>query len=257
MRGINIPPFPRKFENPNLENLFRVRLSTTVVMWPDQALPLLCYMCFPNDEAARDDLLRTLWSWQDASQRPAAPDKLGRIQADWLKVADILHLYCDLVGGRHQERRGGPSIGKAITLASAKAKNWGTRKSKLWELWTAYKDVAHLVTAASLVRKEVRNRYSASPPGPLGLNPTQFVPFQMAMLMPDLVLAVAMEFERYGLRSEARPEPAFDLDTLWRIPANINVVPFPPPIRKLGPQDLVVLNERRAGTRGRAKAKTQ
>ena len=257
MRVMNIPPFPRKIEIPDLENFFRTRLSTTVVMWPEQALPLLCFMCFPNDEAARDDLLRTLWSWQDASQRPAAPDKLGRIQADWLKVADILHLYCDLVGGRHQERRGGPSIGKAITLASAKAKNWGTRKSKLWELWTAYKDVAHLVTAASLVRKEVRNRYSASPPGPLGLNPTQFVPFQMAMLMPDLVLAVAMEFERYGLRSEARPEPAFDLDTLWRIPANINVVPFPPPIRKLGPQDLVVLNERRAGKRGRAKAKMQ
>ena len=257
MRVMNIPPFPRKIEIPDLENFFRTRLSTTVVMWPEQALPLLCFMCFPNDEAARDDLLRALWSWQGASQRPAAPDKLGRIQADWLKVADILHLYCDLVGGRHQERRGGPSIGKAITLASAKAKNRGTRKSKLWELWTAYKDVAHLVTAASLVRKEVRNRYSASPPGPLGLNPTQFVPFQMAMLMPDLVLAVAMEFERYGLRSEARPEPAFDLDTLWRIPANINVVPFPPPIRKLGPQDLVVLNERRAGTRGRAKAKTQ
>ena len=96
------------------------------------------------------------------------------------------------------------------------------------------------MTAASLVRQEVRNRYSAGPPGSLGLSPTQFVPFQMAMLMPDLVLAVAMEFERYGLRSEARPEPAFDLDTLWRIPANINVVPFPPPIRKLGPQDLVV-----------------
>ena len=132
MRVMNIPPFPRKIEIPDLENFFRTRLSTTVVMWPEQALPLLCFMCFPNDEAARDDLLRTLWSWQDASQRPAAPDKLGRIQADWLKVADILHLYCDLVGGRHQERRGGPSIGKAITLASAKAKNWGTRKSKLW-----------------------------------------------------------------------------------------------------------------------------
>ena len=256
MRGINIPPFPRKFENPDLKILFRARLSTTVVMWPDQALPLLCYMCFPNDEAARDDLLRTLWSWE-AVEPPAALDKLRRIQADWLKVADIFHLYCDLIGGRHQERRGGPSIGKAITLASAKAKSWGTRKSKLWELWTTYKDVAHLVTATSLIRKEVRARYFASPPGPLGLNPTQFVPFQMAMLMPDLVLAVAMEFERYGLGSEARPEPAFDLDTLWRIPANINVVPFPPLIRKLGPQDLVVLNERRAGKRGRAKAKMQ
>ena len=27
----------------------------------------------------------------------------------------------------------------------------------------------------------------------------QIIPFQMAMLMPDLVLAVALEFERLGL----------------------------------------------------------
>src|SRR6516165_12786453 len=73
MRVMNIPPFPRKIEIPDLENFFRTRLSTTVVMWPEQALPLLCFMCFPNDEAARDDLLGTLWSWQDASQ-PARPD---------------------------------------------------------------------------------------------------------------------------------------------------------------------------------------
>src|SRR6516164_4172363 len=166
MRVMNIPPFPRKIEIPDLENFFRTRLSATVVMWPEQALPLLCYMCFPNDEAARDDLLRTLWSWEDASEPPATLDKLRRIQANWLRVADVFHHYCDLIEGRHQERRGGPSIGKAITLASANAKNWGTGKSKLWRLWTAYKDVAHLVTAASLVRKEVRYRYSASPPGP-------------------------------------------------------------------------------------------
>ena len=62
MRVMNIPPFPRKIEIPDLEHFFRTRLSTTVVMWPEQALPLLCFMCFPNDEAARDDLLRTLWS---------------------------------------------------------------------------------------------------------------------------------------------------------------------------------------------------
>ena len=226
-------------------------------MWPEQALPLLCYMCFPNDEAARDDLLRTLWSWEDASEPPATLDKLRRIQANWLRVADVFHHYCDLIEGRHQERRGGPSIGKAITLASANAKNWGTGKSKLWELWTAYKDVAHLVTAASLVRKEVRYRYSASPPGPLGLNPTQFLPFQMAMLMPDLVLAVAIEFERYGLGPDARLKPAFDPDTLRRIPTNINVVPFPSLIRKLSPQDIIVLNNRRAGKRGRGKPKIE
>lgn len=173
-----------------------------------------------------------------------------------MKVADIFHFYCDLIGGRHQERRGGPSVGKAITLVSANAESWGTGAANLWKLWTAYKDVGHLVTAATLICAEVLKRYCDHPPGPPGLNPTQFVPFQVALLMPDLVVAVAREFERYGLGSDARSEPAFDPDTLWRIPPDINVVPFPPPIRKLRLQDVIVLNNRRAGNRGRAKPKT-
>jgi hypothetical protein len=67
-----------------------------------------------------------------------------------------------------------------------------------------------------------------------------------------------MEFERYGLgvESDARPEPVLDPDTLWRIPTDINVTPLPPPFRKLRPQDIVVLNNRRAGNRGRANKTT-
>jgi hypothetical protein len=62
-----------------------------------------------------------------------------------------------------------------------------------------------------------------------------------------------MEFERRGLgiATNARTEPALDSDTLWRISPDINVAPFPP-VRKLRPQDIVVLNNRRAGNRGRA-----
>ena len=41
-----------------------------------------------------------------------------------------------------------------------------------------------------------------------------------------------------------------------RAMADINVVPFPPLIRKLRSQDLIVLKDRRAGNRGRAKPKT-
>jgi len=254
-----IPPFPRQIEIPDLEYILRTRLSETRVMWPGQAIALLGYMCHPVSEAARETFTGILRSWADHSEsgRPAVPDKLGRIQANWLKVADIFHLYCDLIGGRHQERRGGPSIGKAITLVSANAKSRGTGDANLWKLWTAYKDVAHLVTAATLICAEVRNGYRGRPPGPAGLNPTQFVPFQMAWLMPDFVVAVAMEFERYGLGSDARPEPAFDPDTLWRIPSDINVVPFPLLIRELRPEDIIVLNNRRAGNRGRIKPKTE
>ena len=257
MRVLDIPPFPRQIEILDLENFLITRIRETIVMWPSQAVPLLGAMCHPNDEAERDKLKDILRSWADHSGpgRPAVPGALGRIQTNWLKVADIFHVYCDLIGGRHQERRGGPSIGKAITLVSANAKNWGTGESKLWDLWKAYKDVAHLVTAATLICAEVRSRYGVRPPRPAGLSPTQFVPFQITLLMPDLVVAVAMEFERYGLESDARPEPVLDPDTLWRIPADINVVPFPPLIRKLRSQDLIVLNDRRAGNRGRAKPK--
>ncbi len=260
MRVMDVPPFPRQIDIPDLEYLLRTRLSEKVVMWPNQSIPLVGYMCHPNDEAARETLMGILRSWPDHSGpgQPPVPDKLGRIQGDWLKVADIFHHYYDLIEGQHQERRGGPSIGKAVTLVSANAKSRGTGEANLWKLWGAYKDVAHLVSAATLICTEVRDKLRDQPPGPAGLSPTQFVPFQMAFMMPDLVLAVAMEFERCGLAvvSDARAEPALDPDTLWRIPADINVVALPPLIRKLRPQDVVVLNNRRAGNRGGANKTT-
>jgi len=261
MRVMEIPPFPRTIEIPDLENLLRIRLGNTTVMWPHQAIPLLGYMCHPNDETARDALVRTLWSWADASENvpPLAPDELRRIQTNWLRVADIFHVHCDLIGGRHQERRGGPSIGKAITLVEATTRSWGTGAANLWKLWGTYKDVAHLVTAATLICAEARNIFRDRPPGSSGLRATQIIPFQMAWLMPDFVLAVAMEFERHGLRiaSPERKESALDPETLWRMPADINVVPFPLPIRKLRRQDKIILHNRRAGKRGRAKLKTR
>ena len=208
-----------------------------------------------GDRSARETLVAILRSWPGHSGpgKPPVPDKLGRIQGHWLKVADIFHCYSDLIEGRHQERRGGPSIGKAASLVAANAKTRGTGQANLWKLWATYKDVAHLVSAATLICAEAHINLRDRPPGPAGLSLTQLIPFQMALLMPDLVLGVAMEFERCGLVvSEARAEPALDPNTLWRIPADINVLPVRPPVRNLRPQDIVILNNRRAGNRGRA-----
>ena len=255
MRVMEIPPFLRTIDIPDTENFLRTRLGNTVAMWPDQAIPLLGYMCHPNDETARQNLMGIVRSWPDHSGpgEPSFPDKLRQIRANWLKVADIFHCYCDLVEGQHQARRGGPSIGKAITLFAANAKSSGTGAANLWKLWGTYKDVAHLVTAATLICAEAREWSRGRSLGPFGLSATQIIPFQMALLMPDFVLAVAMEFERHGLRiaSPERKESALDPDTLWRTPAEINVTPFPLLIRKLRPRDIVVLNNRRAGNRGR------
>jgi hypothetical protein len=136
----------------------------------------------------------------------------------------------------------------------ANAESCGTGTATLWKIWSTYKDVAHLVTAATLISAEARTVYHNKPLEPFGLRGDQFIPFQMAMLMPDLVLAVALEFERLGLSPHASSEPALDPETLWRIPPGINVAPLPPPIRKIRPQDVVVLNNRRAGNRGKANA---
>jgi hypothetical protein len=123
--------FPRKIEIPDLDNFLRFRLSQIVVMWREQAIPLLGYMCYPNDPEARDALWLTLLRWQDTSNDgpPTIPEKLGRIQHNWLRVADIVNAHSDLIAGQHQARRGGASIGKAITLVEANAKSSGTGAS--------------------------------------------------------------------------------------------------------------------------------
>jgi hypothetical protein len=251
MRVMQIPRFPRNIEILDLGNFLRARLSQTVVLWPDQAIPLVGYMGWPNEPAARDSAVEILREWPNGSK--VVPRGLGRIQHEWLRVADILSLHYDLVHGEHQKRRGGASIGKAITLAAANIKSRGARNANLWQRWKTYKDVAHLVTAATLICAEARKRRRNEP---FGLDADQFLPFQMVMLMPDLVLAIALSFEDHGLSNVpyARTEPILDPTTLWRIPSAVNVVPLPPPNRKIRSQDLAVLNARRAGNRGRANA---
>jgi hypothetical protein len=257
---MEIPPFRRRIEIRDINYLLRSRLSQTTVMWPDQAIPLLAYMCFPNDQEEWHALMQTLRSWATEAEscRIVIPSRLRRIQHEWLRVADIVHLHFDLIGGQHQARRGGPSIGKAVTLAEANSKSRGTSSSSLWERWSTYKDVAPLVTAAALICGEARTRYQQQPFTPCGLSHGQLTLFNMAMLMPDLVIAVAIEFERTGLSSMPHGfnEPALDPQTLWRIPSDINVVGIRPPARKIRHQDIRVLQDRRAGNRGRANRKT-
>jgi hypothetical protein len=250
MRAMGIPPFPRQIEILDLENFIRTRLSQPVVLWPDQAIPLVGYMGWPNDPAARGKAETILRRWPEGSSM--VPPRLGRIQHEWLRVADVTHLHYDIAQGGHQTRRGGASIGKAIALAAAITRSTGTGVATFWTYWKIYKDVAHLVTAAALICAEARARGQV---GPFGLDLHQFLPFQMVMLMPDLVLAVGLEFERNGLNfvPHARTKPMLSPETLWCIPPDVNVLPLAPPARKIRKQDVATLNARRAGNRGKAK----
>jgi hypothetical protein len=254
---MQIPPFPRTIEITDPENLIRTRLSQRITPWPDQAIPLLGYMCNPNDPRSRVALENTIRTWLDVPK--GIPPKLARIQHEWLRVADIFHNFCDLIEGQHQQRRGGGSIGKAISLVAAIATSSGTGDASLWKHWVAYKDVAQFVTAAVLICRVARRMYLDRPFGEFGLDLPEILPLHMAWMLPDLVLAIGLDFERRGLDviPHARTEPTLDPNTLWRAPPNINVMAYPAPIRPLSTEHIVVLNGRRAGNRGKGeKAKT-
>jgi hypothetical protein len=254
MRTMEIPSFRKRVELSEIESLTKDRL-TEKFQRSEQAVPLAGYMFYPNDDDARLTLTSVLRSSPD----PLWTNLKGmhRIQYRWIRAADVFNLYYDIAIGGHQSRRGGATISKAAHLAAKNTKSLGTSEPTFWSAWSAYKDVAPLVTATILIwanalimgPEDVAAFRWHDDAEPIVLD--QLSPFHVTMLMPDLVLAVARSFEDFALtkvssRDDAGPNP----ETLWRIPPDVNVVPFPPPSRKIRSVDKIILNARRAGNRG-------
>lgn len=229
MRFMAIPPFPRMIKVPDFEFFVRSRLSQEVVYWPQQAIPLVGYMGWPNDPVARAAAKKILRGWSKGAEVPLPG--LRRIQSDWTRVADICSLHYDLHAGGHQVRRGGSSIAKAIALANANSSSRGLGIANLWRCWKSYKHVAHLVTAATIICSHARSQakvpsrdedpewFAVRPFGQFGLQAGQFQPFTIAMMMPDFVIAVALWWQKYGLTfiPHSRREPLLDPATAWLI----------------------------------------
>jgi hypothetical protein len=156
MRFMSIPPFARKIEIPDFDFFVRSRLNQETVIWPEQAIPLVGYMGWPNDPEGRAASLAIMRGWLEGSR--AVPPRLRQIQTDWARVADIFHIHLDLTEGDHQRRRGGPSIGKAIEVAARSIRAKGAHPANLWRAWKEYKDVAHLVAAATIICADARQR---------------------------------------------------------------------------------------------------
>ncbi|MGO9135929.1 MAG: hypothetical protein ACLP8A_18050 [Methylovirgula sp.] len=251
MRFMDIPPFERNIEIPDFEFFVRSRLNQAIVIWPEQALALIGYMGWPNDAQARAASVDMVRGWQQGSK--SMPPRLRQIQFDWAAVADIFSLHYDLTVSGRQLRRGGPSIGKAIELAAGQSRSKGMGKANLWSRWVAYKDVAHLVTAATIICAEAHARAKVKPFGEFGLPRGQIQPLHIAMLLPDFVLSLALFLQNYGLANcpHARDEPMLDPETLWRIGPDMNVSEIPPPVRKINQQGIAILHARRAGNRGK------
>src|SRR5712672_1749206 len=127
MRTIRIRRFPGdRLQITDLQFLIKQRLIDDRVVWPDQSLPLVGYMAWPSDPTMRRRWLNAHRPRIDEPAMDMLVRKLKIIQQHWARVADIVHLHYDLAQGRHQEQRVGPSVGKAISLVAAKAKNKGT-----------------------------------------------------------------------------------------------------------------------------------
>jgi hypothetical protein len=179
----------------------------------------------------------------------ALHDEIGKIQVRWARVAGILHLHYDMTAGNHMKKRGGASVGKIIDLIAAQSRSKGRSAASSWTIWTEFKDVAHLITAAVLLSAEAKVRS-----GREGWSQrAQLSPYRVVMLCPQAVLAVGQSLQKYGLdfAVHARRDPLFDPNTIWRISDWVNVEALPPPPRKLTTSDIQVLNARRARRRVR------
>jgi hypothetical protein len=251
MRFMSIPPFAHEVEIPDFDFLIRSRLNQAIVLWPEQAISMVGYMGWPNDPEGRAGSEAIVRGWREGSR--VVPPRLRQIQTDWARVADIFNTHLDLTEGGHQQRRGGPSIGKAVAVAAGSIRARGAHAANLWRAWKDYKDVAHLVTAATIISAEVRHRAKVKPFGEFGLDGDCLPPFIITMMMPDFVLSLALSFQEYGLNSipQSREQPMLDPVTLWRIPPDANVVAVPPPVRKVSGEAIAILNVRRAGNRGK------
>ena len=254
MRIMQMKGFPTAVEITDVGQLIKDRSTLRLVRQIDQAIPLIGYMAWPNDEVARERWLEAHRS-DDVHVLREFDRALKNIQQHWARVADIAHLHYDIDQGHHQQRRGGASAGKAIALIDAQAKSKGTGAAKLWEIWKKYKDVAHLITAAVVVSADAQTRHRIAP---YGQKLHQFQPYEMASFIPELVIAVAITIEKYGLDNVAHgcAAPMLDPETVWRIPPEMNVNALPFRARQLTEMNLAVLRDRRAGNRGKANSKT-
>jgi len=175
--------------------------------------------------------MQLLRSWPDHSERAASHS--GQARPDPGRLAEGCR-YLPLLLRRDRRAASGAAWWAKHRqdrhARRSNARSRGTGEANLWKLWGAYKDVAHLVTAAALICAEARHRFGGRPPGSAGPCPNQFVPFQMAMADAGLGTRCS-----HGVRtswpSALPPMPA---QSRRSIPTrcgvyhpDINVAPFP------------------------------
>lgn len=89
MRTMQIRPVPgSKIQIIDLGYLIKERSTRDLVLWPDQALPLVGYMAWPNDPVMRQRWLEA-HQCDDQSTINALLQGLKIVQQHWARVADF------------------------------------------------------------------------------------------------------------------------------------------------------------------------
>jgi hypothetical protein len=191
---MNIPAFTDSSEITDLRSFYESRLASGRTTTGSTGIQLLGYMGWPNDLTERENAGTMIRQWLEHGEIGPLPPVLRTAQHHWARIADIVHLHHDTANGGHQERRGGASVGKAIHLLCKLSKSKGTGAARLWKIWKAYKDVAHLVTAAVIVSADMNERHVRTP---LDLRLQNLLPFRITLLMPELIIGLGMTIEIY------------------------------------------------------------
>jgi hypothetical protein len=238
--------------------------------FPEASLLLVAYMAWPNNEAERNGWMATLTASFAARQPestraelptrqvtfemfgglPAVADsslsymmeKLTAVQQRWSRVADVLQAVVDIKHEMRRPIRGGASISKAYDLL--KGYPALPRKSQLSKDWSDFRDVAHLIAAAASIASHGRDR--------TGKEEASAV-LTAVMLVPEVVLALALAYQRFGLtfRPHGRDVPILPPETLWRVPDAEDAPILPLLIRRLSDADLEYLSKKRRALKRR------
>ncbi len=87
MRTMEIPCFPRKVEINNLEHLYKTRLKQKPELQAAISIPLLGYMGWPNDPAAREHAMQMIRTWLDGEEPREFLRQIPLMHQNWGRVA--------------------------------------------------------------------------------------------------------------------------------------------------------------------------
>ena len=270
---MNLPGLPLPPKEPHeCSSLYERRLEHGGMPFPRMSQLLIAYMAWPNSRKDRDcwmaantalfllanndyrpferpspqpsdqvafELFGGVGTLVDASVSHMLT-KLIEVQERWPHVADVLQTVVDI----HYERRGVIPGGASVSKAQDLLRGYSAlpRKSRLAKDWSDFRDVSHLIAAAAAVASASGERFKQRHASAV-LAP--------ALLVPEVVVALAHSFQEFGLGFHAYRQTFSILpaDTLWRVPTREDFPRLSLPVRRLSDVDLRYLTTVRRARR--------